>query len=568
MEMAGLLRNPKFGYGVALSLLVFLAFSPVLDNDFINYDDPPYVTANPNVLGGLTAGNIRWAFSAVHSHNWHPLTWISHMVDVQMYGLNPTGHHVTSLMLHISNSVLLFALLFRMTGGLGRSACVAALFALHPLHVESVAWVSERKDVLSTLFMLLALLAYREYTRSAKKAAYALCALLYIAGLMAKGMLVSFPIVLLLVDYWPLNRLRQASSDSASTDSTSPVGKLLRLVLEKIPLLVLSVASAVIVYLAQSRSGAVSADGSPIANAGNAIWSYVAYIHKAVWPLGLSVYYPFAPVPLWKCAIALVVIVAVSVAAIRFSVRFPWLAVGWFWYLITLFPVAGFVKIGQHAMADRYTYIPLIGLFVVVVWGSAELAGRFRVPRAALAGAAIGVLAICSVLTYRQAQRWHGSVTLFRYALEVTENNSMAHKNLGAALASQGKYGEALQHVTESLRIQPEPKGYVTQAWLYLQIGEYGKALRACRNSIALSPGEEKAHFLSGVSYQHLGDHRSAIQEYQVLLSLGSPYAERLYEYLRNSGIVVPFVRRQKEWQFSGPDLRYGFPRPVPAADG
>jgi len=540
MELAGLLRNPKFGYGVALSLLVFLAFSPVLDNDFINYDDPPYVTDNPNVLGGVTAENIRWAFSAVHSHNWHPLTWVSHMVDVQMYGLNPTGHHLTSLMLHISNSVLLFALLFRMTGGLGRSACVAALFALHPLHVESVAWVSERKDVLSTLFMLLALLAYREYARSAKTAAYALCALLFIGGLMSKGMLVSFPFVLLLLDYWPLDRLRRASSDSASTDDTSPGRMLLRLVPEKIPFLVLSVASAVIVYLAQSQSGAVSADGSPITNACNAIWSLVAYLHKAVWPFGLSVFYPFAPVPHWKCAIALAVVVAVSAAATRAAARFPWLAVGWFWYLVTLFPVAGFVKIGQHAMADRYTYIPLIGLFVVVVWGGAELAGRLRVPRAALAGAAICVLAICSVLTYRQAQRWHDSVTLFRHALEVTKNNSMAHKNLGAALASQGKYWEALRHVTESLRIQPEPKEYVSQAWLYLKIGEYGRALQACRNSLVLSPGEEKAHFLSGVSYQHLGDHRSAIQEYHVLRSLGSPYAERLYQYLRNSGIVVP----------------------------
>ena len=540
MEWTNRVRNSMVGYGIALSLLIFLAFSPVLENGFTNYDDPSYVTANPHVLEGLSADGILWAFGTFHFYNWHPLTWISHMLDVQLAGLNATGHHLTSLLLHIINALLLFVLLNRMTGAPVRSGCVAALFGLHPLHVESVAWVSGRKDLLCTLFMLLAMLAYREYGRRRKPAAYAFCVLLYAFGLMTKAMLVSFPFVLLLMDYWPLGRLRQASPVAVGTDLDLQGGTPLQLVLEKTPLLVLSAASGIVTYFAQSAGGAVSSGDSPYANAANALWSYLSYIIKTFWPVGLSVYYPLASVPSWKVAIAVAVIVAISVAAIRAAVRFPWLAVGWFWYLVTLFPVIGIVKIGQHAMADRYTYIPLIGLFIVVIWGAAELAGRLQVPKAALTGAAVAVFAVCSVLTDRQAQRWQDSVTLFRHALEVTENNSLAHKNLGAALASQGKYEEALQHVTESLRIQPEPKEYVSQAWLYLQIGEYGKALQACRNSIALSPGEEKAHFLLGVSYGRLRDHRSAIQEVQVLRRLGSPYAERLSDYLRNSGIVVP----------------------------
>ena len=540
MEWTNRVRNSMVGYGIALSLLIFLAFSPVLENGFTNYDDPSYVTANPHVLEGLSADGILWAFGTFHFYNWHPLTWISHMLDVQLAGLNATGHHLTSLLLHIINALLLFVLLNRMTGAPVRSGCVAALFGLHPLHVESVAWVSGRKDLLCTLFMLLAMLAYREYGRRRKPAAYAFCVLLYAFGLMTKAMLVSFPFVLLLMDYWPLGRLRQASPVAVGTDLDLQGGTPLQLVLEKTPLLVLSAASGIVTYFAQSAGGAVSSGDSPYANAANALWSYLSYIIKTFWPVGLSVYYPLASVPSWKVAIAVAVIVAISVAAIRAAVRFPWLAVGWFWYLVTLFPVIGIVKIGQHAMADRYTYIPLIGLFIVVIWGAAELAGRLQVPKAALTGAAVAVFAVCSVLTDRQAQRWQDSVTLFRHALEVTENNSLAHKNLGAALASQGKYEEALQHVTESLRIQPEPKEYVSQAWLYLQFGEYGKALQACRNSIALSPGEEKAHFLLGVSYVHLGDHRFAIQEVQVLRRLGSPYAERLNDYLKNSGVVVP----------------------------
>ena len=303
---------------------------------------------------------------------------------------------------------------------------------------------------------------------------------------------------------------------------------------------VMAAGSCIVTYLAQSRGGAVSGGGSPPADAGNALWGYVAYIQKMFWPVGLSVFYPFAAVPAWKVAVASVVIAAVSTAALRTAGRFPWLAVGWFWYLVTLLPVAGFVRIGGHAMADRYTYIPLIGLFLAVVWGGADWLGRLRVPKAALAGTVAAVLAICSFLTFRQAQRWHDSVTLFRHALEVTENNALAHKNLGAALAAQGKYAEALRHVTESLRIQPEPKEYVSQAWLYLQFGEYGKALQACRNSIAMAPGEEKAHFLAGVSHVHLGDPRSAVGEYRVLRTLGSPYANRLLEVLNDSGVAVP----------------------------
>lgn len=527
---------------IPLLLLVFLAYYPILNSDFTNYDDPSYVTSNNHVKSGLSTQSIKWAFSTFYSYNWHPLTWISHMLDVQLFGLDPMWHHLNNLLLHIVNSLLLFALFEKMTGATWKSLCLAGLFALHPLHVESVAWVAERKDVLSTFFLFLATLAYVEYARNPKAVTYALFILLFILGLIAKPMLVTLPFVLLLMDYWPLGRLRQGTLDTDGANSISPRLSLRYLVLEKVPLVLISTASVIITYLAQRKGGALSADSSLIVNAGNALVNYVKYALRMLWPSKLAVFYPYNPAATsaWQIMMAIISLLIVSALVIRVAKRFPYLAVGWLWYLGTFVPVIGFVRIGQQAMADRYTYIPLIGLFVVVIWGIADLAKRLHVSRAALAVLIIVIFATCSVLMNRQTKKWHDSETLFRHALAVTRDNWLAHKNLGSVLAQQGKIEEALFNYSESLRIWPEPLAYVSQAWLYLRLGNYEKAIDACKNSIAMSPDNDKAHFILGVSSIYLKDFPSAIAEHNFLREINSPYALQLLNFLNQTRIVLP----------------------------
>lgn len=529
-----------FTIALVLAVCTLLAFYPVLQSGFINYDDPSYVTANSHVKAGLSFESIGWAFSTFFFYNWHPLTWISHMLDVQLFGLNPLGHHLTSLLLHIGNSILLFVLFRRMTNNTWKSAFVAALFALHPLHVESVAWVSERKDVLCTLFGLLAAMAYVEHARTARKGAYLLCAVLFMAGLMAKPMLITLPFVLLLLDYWPLKRLQPEG------DCHFRSAPLSRLILEKIPLVALSLISVVITVLAQKKGGALHGNNSLLHNAGNAAVSYISYIFNMFWPAKLAVYYPLHSVQLYsgKIALAAVILIAVTGAVIITGRRFPFLAVGWLWYLGTLVPVIGFIQVGEHALADRYTYIPLIGLFVILAWGGAALGERMRLPKAMLFGVALVILTACALLTNLQARRWHDSVTLFSHAVAVTEDNDLAHKNLGAALASRGQFEEALVQVTESLRIKPEPREYVSQGWLYLKLGKNPQAAQSCRQALALAPDDDKGHFILGLASIGLKDYHAAIAEYERLQALNSPYAVQLFEQLNSAGIANPSPSR------------------------
>lgn len=515
-----------------LSLLAFLAYLPVLGAGFINYDDPFYVTANSRVLPGLSPESIRWAFSTFYNYNWHPVTWLSHMLDVQLFGLNPAWHHLVNLLLHIANSTLLFLLLQRMTNAVWKSACVAALFALHPLHVESVAWISERKDLLSTMFGFLAISAYVEFARSRKAGAYALCALLFGIGLMAKPMLITLPFVLLLLDYWPLGRLGRDNGGEP----------LPRLLLEKLPLAGLSLISVAITFLAQKQGGAMPGGSSIPANAGNAVISYAAYIMKMFRPAGLAVFYPFDPAAIsaGRVALSLALILLISVLTIRAARQRPWLGVGWLWYLGTLVPVIGFIRIGQQAMADRYTYVPLIGLFIMVVWGGAELAERTPMPRTASAAVMATVLALCALLTYQQAGVWRDSATLFSHALEVTDNNWLAHRNLGNALANRGEFELALGHVSESLRIRPEAPEYVSQGWLYLKLRQPALALEAGRKALAMAPESDKAHFILGLAAISLNDYRAAQSELESLRGLNSPYAAQLSGSLEAAGPAAP----------------------------
>src|SRR5512139_1612417 len=383
------------------------------DHEFINYDDPLYVTNNPQVKAGLTGKNILWAFSTTRASNWHPLTWLSHMLDVQLFGLNPRGHHLMNVFIHCVNTVLLFLLLTKMTATPWQSLFVAALFALHPLHVESVAWVAERKDVLSGFFWLLTLLLYVRYVNSPGTVRYLLVVASFAAGLMSKPMLVSLPLVMLLLDYWPLKRLGTQAS---------PVS----LLKEKLPFFLLSLLSALVTMHAQKAGGALkSMDVVPLAmRVENSLVSYATYIVKTVWPQDLALFYPFPlSLALWQVLASCLLLIAVSAGVVLLRKRHPYLLTGWLWFLITLVPVIGLVQVGGQAMADRYTYIPHIGLFVMAAWAVPELLKGMRRRRVVLAGAACVILAILTVVTWRQLGYWRDNITLYERTLSVTQNN-------------------------------------------------------------------------------------------------------------------------------------------------
>ena len=385
---------------MALIAVNIAVYAPVVHHEFVTWDDPQYLLGNPHVSGGLTGSGIRWAWTTGYASNWHPLTWWSHMLDVQMYGMSAGPHHVTSLLLHIVNTLLLFGLLHAMTGRLGPSAFVAALFAAHPLHVESVAWVSERKDVLSTLFWMLTVWAYLRYLRRPRLGRYFLMAAVFVLGLMAKPMLVTLPFVLLLLDVWPLGRVTLAWS-------TPQRSRVVELVREKLPLIALAAASSIITFVVQRQGGAVAAsEALPLGDrVANALVSYMRYIGRMLWPARLAAVYPFSrPLPEWWVVGSLLGFFAMSIVAIRAGRRYPYVAVGWLWYVGTLVPVIGIIQVGSQAMADRYTYVPLVGLFIVVAWGAVDLCARWPHRRQVLPVAAGLAIVVCSVLARVQVE--------------------------------------------------------------------------------------------------------------------------------------------------------------------
>jgi protein O-mannosyl-transferase len=539
MESFARNRN-KFYLTIMFAVLIFLAYYPLINCEFLNYDDPFYITANSQVTSGLSVDSIKWAFTSFYFYNWHPLTWISHMLDFQLFGLNAGWHHFVSLLFHICNSILLFLLLREMTGSFWKSLAVAALFALHPLHVQSVAWVSERKDVLSTFFWFLTMIAYTYYARKPHLLRYLLCVFLFCCGLMAKPMLVTVPFVLLLLDFWPLGR---AVPGFTGDDDGNPVKcrTLVKLFVEKIPFLILAVASSIVTFLAQKRGGAVHFENALSVDMANGIVNYLRYALKMVWPLKLSVYYPYDPsISHWTAIAALLAIIAFSIAVIAVAKRFPYLPVGWLWYLGTFLPVIGFLRIGEQAMADRYTYIPLIGLFVIIVWGCSDLAARLEFPGYILAVVLVFVLSVCATLTNLQVRKWHDSVTLFTDAILATDNNWIAHKNLAAALANRGDLTGALYHVSESLRIRPEPLEYVSQGWLYLQLESFAEAVNACNRALEMAPNNEKAHFIRGTALAMMKDFHGAAAEIDFLRGIKSHYADRLLLHMESAGYGKP----------------------------
>jgi protein O-mannosyl-transferase len=511
----------------ALVVLTVVAYSGVRQLQFVPLDDQGYVYENPHVRAGVTLEGLRWALTSVDQANWHPLTWLSHMVDVQLFGLNAGYHHLTGLAIHTLNTLLLFFLLARTTGAPGRSACVAALFAVHPLHVESVAWIAERKDVLSTFFWLLTTGAYAWYARAPGRWRYAAVVSGLALGLLAKPMLVTLPFVLLLLDVWPLGRISFDDVESGSTDGdarTARVQTALALVREKIPLLVLAACSSVITLIAQSRGGAMrSIDILPIGlRVATALTSYVLYLAKAVWPSRLAVFYPYErSIHLWQWCGALAMLAAITWLVIRARRRQPYLLVGWLWYLGTLVPVIGLVQVGSQSMADRYTYVPLIGVFVMGVWGVSDVVARWAGRRVALPVAAGAILIACTVATQAQVMYWQNAWTLWTHALAVTEDNEPAHIAVGAMLAMQGRTEEAIAHFREALRIAPDSaSAHRALGRALVELRRFDEAVEPLSMAVRYRPTYADAQSDLGEALAGLGKPGEAIPRYLEALRL------------------------------------------------
>jgi Tfp pilus assembly protein PilF len=509
---------------IALCLVVITAgvYTGLLGSSFIRLDDDEYVTRNPRVAAGLTGDGFAWAWTSFHAGNWHPLTWLSHMLDGELFGLDPAGHHATNLVLHLLNTLLLFCGLAYMTGSRWPSAFVAALFALHPLHVESVAWVSERKDLLSAFFGLSAIWCYAIWVRRGGAGRYLAIVALLALGLMAKPMLVTLPFVLLLLDYWPLGRIDPRAEDRGAT--------LHRLIVEKLPLLALSAASSIVTVLAQRAGGAVSAvETVPLhLRAANALLSYGRYLGKMLWPDELSIFYPHPLLrgagdwPVWPTVVSGLLLVVLTVVLLRSGRRYA--VVGWLWYLGTLVPVIGLVQVGLQAMADRYTYLPLIGPFVVVAWAGVELHERLRTRGAArlfVPLAALIVVVACAATTHRQVGYWRDSIRLFEHAVRVAPGAATIHNNLGIELAVGGRGDKAIEQFRLALASVPDyPDACYNLGFALAGRGEYDEAIEHYEAALRLRPEHPLTHQQLGLALAHAGRPAEAVERFREAATL------------------------------------------------
>jgi len=522
LSHATIFRRPDFLILVGLAIVPLAIYAQVIGHQFITLDDPTYIQENPMVNRGVTLAGLAWAFTTFHATNWHPLTWISHMIDCQFFSMNAGRHLLINALIHVANTLLLFWFLLRTTRARWPSALVAALFALHPLHVESVAWASERKDTLSTFFGLLSLIAYVRYAKAPSISRYTWVAILLALGLLAKPMLVTWPLVMLLLDYWPLGRLadpiakehrREISHRGAATGIAS-------LVWEKLPLFALVTASAVITFLAQSHGGAVRTfTDAPIAlRLSNALVSYAKYLLLTFWPNDLAVYYPFAwgGIPAWQIVGAAFLLIGITAFCFsRRKIR-PYLIVGWLWFLGTLVPVIGLVQVGGQIMADRYFYIPSIGLFVALAFGLADVAKSWRVAPALSAAIAGGTLLVLATLTNAQIQRWHDSFTLFEHTLAVTPPNLRIENSLALAMGASGKYDEAAAHFEKTLPIDPNfYDGLVGMGVTRALQGRIPEAIGYFQTAIRSQPDAPKAHVQLALALWKQNNDQAALEEMQ-----------------------------------------------------
>lgn len=506
---------------VVISCLLLVAatlafYNPIIHNQFIDFDDSAYILKNPQVQSGLTWETVKSSFTTFREGNWHPLTWLSHALDCQLFHRNPAGHHYINLLLHAANALLLFLLLRQATGLTWSSLVVAALFALHPVNVESVAWAAERKNVLSTLFFLLALYAYDRYARTGRRSLYLLVAILFVLGLMAKPQIVTLPFALLLWDYWPLQRMGAAPS-AASSPTASTTRSFRFLVLEKWPLFLLAAADSIVTVAAQRAGNAVRTvtEVSLSARIENVFVSYVRYIGKFIWPSRLAPMYPRPgnSLPAWEVLGAAALLLILSVLVLRWRDR-RYLPVGWFWFLGTLVPMIGFITVGEQAMADRYAYIPFIGLFVAAVWTLDALASKLRIPSVWRAAAALVVVSILGCLTYRQVAYWRDDETLWRYTLSVTEGNYMAHDNLARALAKQGRSDEAVVHFQAATALhQYPPAQLLALAFYELRVEHPMEAIEECA-AVLRAPADPADSATQAAAWSELGQAHLQLRHY------------------------------------------------------
>jgi tetratricopeptide (TPR) repeat protein len=521
--------RPEIIICLFLILSTGAVYLQVWNHEFVGYDDDGYVSENVRMQNGLTLDNIIWAFKTTHKSNWHPLTWLSHLLDVQLFGIQSGRHHMTSLFFHILNSLLLFVVFRKMTRKVWQSGFVAVMFALHPLHVESVAWVSERKDVLSMFFWMLALWSYVRYTEHPQIKRYLAVIGFFVMGLMAKPMVVTLPFVLLLLDYWPLKRIQ---FKTLNNDPAVPAGRPSAgfLILEKAPLFIFALASCFITVFAQKKNGAIgSSEIHPFSGrVANALVSYLEYIRKMIWPDNLAVLYPYpGAISGWQFIAALILLIGISFLAIRYLKKFPWLGVGWFWYLGTLFPVIGIVQVGVQALADRYTYIPLTGLFIIFAWGTPQLMAGWRHRVIVISATCAALFPVLMITAWTQVSYWQNSRTLFTHTLNVTSNNFVIHNNLGYELAIMGRADDALKHYREAIRINPDfEMTYINLGKVLLLKGKVNESVRYYQALLEIKPAYAGVHHNLGLVLLRKGDTENAIVHFREALRINKNYAE------------------------------------------
>ena len=519
---------------VVLIVSTLAVFWQLSHYNFISLDDNVYVTENSYIQSGITLDGIRWAFTTTHAEFWHPLTWLSLMFDYQLYGLNAGGYHLTNIILHIMSTLLLFWLFNRITGAIWRSAFIAGLFALHPLHVESVAWIAERKDVLSTFFWMLTLCLYAYYTEKPDTKKYLLVLLSFVCGLMSKTMVVTLPVVMILLDYWPLNRFQSPGRTDIArlSDQNFSENKILDFIplwqlREKFVFFLFSAVFSIVTLYAQYNPTAQRYPLGP--RIANAPVAFMTYMEKTFWPHDLTVLYPFSTqIPIWKVWGSFVLLFVLSAIIIEAAKRLPYFFVGWFWFVITLLPVIGIVQIGGgHTVADRYTYIPLIGIFIIVAWGIPSLIKNEAIRKNILMPTGIVILAILSVLTWYQCGYWANSIKLFDRTLRLTENNYFAHSAFGLALFDEGKTQEAMDHYNQALSINSEYAGvYSNRGNAYAKLGQYQRAIEDYNEAIRLMPKYAPAYVNRGLSYARLSRLDQAIDDYNEAIRLKPTYIE------------------------------------------
>ncbi len=488
-----------------LVFIILLSFGRIADNSFINFDDTAYITENIHIQSGFNVNTIQWALTTTYFSYWHPLTWLSHMLDWKFFGAKPAGHHVVNVLFHIGAVIFVFFFLTKTTGNLWASAFAATFFAIHPLRVESVAWASERKDVLSMFFGAGCLYVYAFYCQIPKLSKYLLCLTMFVLALMSKPTMITLPFVLILLDYWPLQRWHKAPDDPPKNIFWSTA----KIVAEKIPFLCLTIAVCMITFWAQNRDGQVaSLEFLPFVNRlSNVLVSYTFYLKNTLWPYNLSVFYPYEySLPLWKIFVSIIILATITFGVLYYIKKVPFLFTGWFIYLVTLVPLVGFVQSGGQSMADRYTYLPSIGLVIMLTWGIFSTMKTKRACKIILFSSAI-IFILMALLTWKQCGYWNNSIDIFSHALKTTQNNFLAHNSRGIAYGEAGQFQKAIDDLDKAILFKPDYfKAYNNRGLTYTKLGQYQKAINDFNDAIDLKPDYAKAYNNRSFIFLHQGN--------------------------------------------------------------